>query len=155
MKQSYQQSITVETSPAEVYEALTTGYDYWWTSTKGKSFKKIGDNIKFTFLPNTSYWTLEAKTLLPNKFVELECVDAFHVISGKPELSITEWLGTKIAWSIESNGDKTDLHFTHDGLIPTLHCYEECKAGWDMFFVDSLKAYLNTGVGSPHTQSLE
>ncbi len=150
---SYQQKITVYASPSQVYEALTTGYDHWWTTTKGKSFINEGDRIKFTFAPNVSYWTMQAKTLTPNKRVELECVDANHIMVDKPNSSSIEWLGTTMIWNIEPDGDRTNIHFVHNGLTPELHCYEVCEAGWDMFFVASLKAYLDTGVGTPHTES--
>ena len=151
-QQNYQKTISVSASPEKVYQALTTGYDHWWTTTGGKSFNHVGDQIKFTFLPNTSYWTMEAKTLTPNKLVALECVDAFHIIMAKPNASQTEWLGTTMVWDIKAEGDKTTVHFTHHGLTPDLHCYDVCETGWDMFFVESLKAYLNTGVGSPHSE---
>ncbi len=151
-QQSYQQTILVNASPEEAYRALTTGYDHWWTKTQGKSFNELGDQIKFTFPPNASFWTMEAKTLIPGKLVELECVDAYHLIVGKPEASQTEWLGTTMIWSIKADGNKTSVNFTHDGLTPNLHCYDICEAGWNMFFVESLKAYLDTGAGSPHTE---
>ncbi|GLR72983.1 SRPBCC family protein [Agaribacter marinus] len=150
---SYHQVISVNASPEAVYQALTTGYDHWWTTTHGKSFNAVGDQIKFTFAPNVSFWTMEAKTLVPGKLVELECVDAYHLITDKPEASQTEWLGTKMIWKIEADGEQTKIDFTHNGLTPNLHCYEVCEAGWDMFFVESLKTYLDTGVGSPHTES--
>jgi len=149
-QQSYQQTITVYATPSEAYEALTTGYDHWWTNTLEQSFKQIGDEIKFTFPPNTSFWTMAAKKLIVNELVEIECVDAYHLITDKPAASQTEWLGTTMIWSIKANGNKTNIYFTHDGLTPELACYDVCKAGWDIFFVDSLKAYLNTGSGSPH-----
>ncbi len=149
---SYHRIISVNASPEKVYQALTSGYENWWTSTHGKCFNELGDQIKFTFSPNVSFWTMEAKTLKPNKLVELECVDAYHLIDSKPDASQTEWLGTKMVWNIEADEDQTTVHFTHNGLTPNLHCYEVCETGWDMFFVESLKAYLNTGVGSPHTE---
>ncbi|WP_246125377.1 SRPBCC family protein [Exilibacterium tricleocarpae] len=153
VKESYQRSISVAATPADAYQALTTGYEHWWTSTQGKSFNQVGDRIRFTFPPNASYWTFEAKKLTPGKLVELECVEAYHIIVDKPEASKIEWLGTRTTWAIEPTGNKTDIHFTHEGLIPALHCYDVCKAGWDMFFVDSLQSYLNTGAGSPHQEN--
>ncbi len=77
------------------------------------------------------------------------CVEALHLYEGKPKEIETEWLDTTVIWKIEGQGDKTVIHFEHDGLKPNLHCYEICEAGWDMFFVDSLKAYLDAGVGKP------
>jgi Activator of Hsp90 ATPase homolog 1-like protein len=148
-KKSYAKTIRVSANTQEAFDALTRGYKKWWTSVDN-NFDKVGDQIKFTFPPMESYWTFEAKILEPNKVVELECVDALHLLIDKPQASKTEWLGTKARWTIEPQADHTDIHFVHDGLTPDLHCYEVCEAGWDLFFVDSLKAYLDTGTGKPY-----
>ncbi len=146
---NYKRTITVDASPEAVYVALTTGYANWWTPCDAE-FNKVGDRIKFTFPPNVSYWTLEARILEPNRIVELRCVEAIHKIADKPDASETEWLGSTVRWSIESHAEQTGIHFTHYGLTPELDCYDVCESGWDMFFVGSLKSYLDTGVGKPH-----
>jgi len=38
-----------------------------------------------------------------------------------------------------------------DVYVALTNGFEICESGWDYFFVDSLKAYLNTGVGLPHS----
>ena len=145
---SYTRTITVEASPQDAFRALTTGHEQWWT-TCDNEFARIGDRIKFTFPPLVSYWTFEATRIEPDKAVELECVEAYHKMPDKPDASTTEWLGSKALWRIEPRGSQTAIHFVHDGLTPELDCYDVCEAGWDLYFVDSLKAYLDTGVGRP------
>ena len=146
---NYKRTITVDASPEDAYIALTTGYANWWTPCD-RGFNKVGDRIKFTFPPNVSYWTFEARILKPNRIVELRCVEAYHKITDKPDASVTEWLGSTVRWKIKSHPEQTDIHFTHYGLTPELDCYDVCESGWDMFFVESLKSYLDTGVGKPH-----
>ena len=85
--------------------------------------------------------------LVPNKRVELECIEAHHVHEGLSESIREEWMGTKLKWTIEGKGDQTRISFMHEGLVPTLNCYEICEAGWDHFFVNSLKSYLDKGEG--------
>ena len=147
--QHYTRTISVDATPEEVYFALTTGFENWWTSCNG-GFGRVGDRVRFVFPPNVSYWTFEAKTLKPNETVELECIEAHHKIVDKPLASETEWLGSVAQWQIEARSTHTDVRFTHRGLSPDLDCYEVCEAGWNLFFADSLKAYLDTGVGKPH-----
>ncbi|WP_324730789.1 SRPBCC family protein [Pseudomonas paeninsulae] len=60
-----------------------------------------------------------------------------------------EWLGTRLSWHLEAHDGHSTIHFEHLGRNPSLHCYGICLAGWDLFLVDSLKAYLDTGVGKP------
>ena len=123
-------------------------------ATGGKNFNKVGDQIRFTFPPLVSYWTFEVKNLDPSNLVELECVDAYHEINALPDAPKQEWLGSHLRWRIQSDGNQTSIDFTHDGLTPALQCYEVCETGWDMFFVDSLKAYLDTGVGAPFNERM-
>jgi len=153
-EKNYTRKMHVNASPRVIYQALTEGFEQWWTTACGNVFKQMGDRIKFTFPPLVSYWTLEAKVLQPNERVELECVEAYHEFGDQQDTPKQEWLGTNMIWTIMPQDDHTDIHFTHNGLTPALHCFEVCEAGWDMFFVSSLKAYLDTGVGTPFNESM-
>lgn len=147
--ENYQKSIIVDAQADAIYQALTSGYSQWWTPCDGM-FSKPGDHITFRFTPQVSYWTFEAKKLVPEQYVELVCIDAHHIILEKPDASKTEWLGSSLCFKIEAIGNQVQINLTHKGLTPTQDCYEVCEAGWDYFFLDSLKQYLNTGVGKPH-----
>ncbi|MEM9636497.1 MAG: SRPBCC domain-containing protein [Pseudomonadota bacterium] len=147
MSNNYARSIEVSASPADAYTALTTGIAQWWTSEAGR-FDKVGDIARFGFSGKNGYWTFKATTLTPER-IEWDCVEALHIHEGKPKEIETEWLGTRVAWSLSKTEGGTRLDFEHHGLTPQLLCYDICEAGWDMFFVDSLKAYLDTGTGKP------
>ncbi len=147
----YARVISVAAPAPAVYRALTSGYDDWWTTTGGRRFDQIGDRIRFTFPPLVSYWTFEARVLTPGKRVELECVEAYHEMSEQPEAPTDEWLGSRLIFEIAARGETTDIRFTHEGLTRALACYGACEQGWDRFFVDSLAAYLNTGLGKPYS----
>ncbi len=153
-QQNYTRTITVNANAERSYWALTEGMHKWWT-TPDAVMREIGDRSKFTFPPGNGYWTFEATALEPRKYVEMICVEALHLHEGMPKAIETEWLGTRVRWEIHTNGDKTDITFEHHGLVPDLHCYAICETGWDIFFVDSLKAFLNTGTGSPHRAPVE
>ncbi|UUX48716.1 SRPBCC domain-containing protein [Nisaea acidiphila] len=145
---NYQREIRVKATPGDVYEALTTGYAAWWTEPDG-AFEKEGDVVRFGFSERHGYWTFKAVTLSEDR-IELQCVEAKHIHPGGPAEFEREWLGTHVRWEFQDGADgKTVIRFEHDGLTPELHCYEVCSEGWDMFFVDSLKSYLDTGDGKP------
>ncbi|WP_068410804.1 SRPBCC domain-containing protein [Labrenzia sp. OB1] len=145
--QNYKKSIRVNATKEAVFSALTGGIDKWWTSEAGK-FEKLGDVAKFGFAGRDSYWSFKAMKLDPD-LIEWECVEALHIHNGLPGEVEKEWLGTRTVWAIEEKDGVTDIQLEHQGLTPDLHCYEICEAGWDMFFLDSLKAYLDTGIGKP------
>ena len=94
---------------------------------------------------------MRAIQLVPDKYVELECIEANHIDESSPASIRNEWEGTKLKWTIQQQGTKTKIVFIHEGLTPSLDCYNICEAGWDYFFVNSLKNYLDTGEGNPGT----
>lgn len=145
----YSRNITVSADPINAYHALTSGIEYWWTKPN-TPLNTVGDQAKFSFSPGKSYWIFEAIKLIPNSRVELLCIDAMHLHEGLPKEIEKEWLGTKVVFSIEDKGKETVIHFEHIGLNAKLLCYGVCEAGWDFFFLDSLKEYLDTGIGKPH-----
>lgn len=147
--ENYRKSISVSASPQAAYEALTQGIAQWWTRPD-RPVAKVGDRAKFTFPPGKSYWTFEASKLAPGERVEMNCVEALHLHEGQPDEIQQEWLGTKVIWQIARKGDQTEITLEHIGLKPELLCFDICRQGWDFFFADSLKEYLNTGIGKPH-----
>ncbi|MEM1046779.1 MAG: SRPBCC domain-containing protein [Pseudomonadota bacterium] len=144
---SYARAIRVGAAPDAVYQALTVGFEHWWTKPD-RPLVEVGDIAKFSFAGRKGFWSFEARVLRPDR-VELVCVEALHVHEGYPRAIETEWLGTTAIWQLEPDGDGTEIRFEHAGLTPDLHCFEICEAGWDRFFVGSLKAYLDTGRGAP------
>ena len=85
-----------------------------------------------------------------NQDYRLHAIDAPELVhwncTGGPE----EWVGTSVAFRIEpSPGGGTVVRFWHggweyeDGILPT------SSFQWAMY-LDSLRAYLQTGTGRPH-----
>jgi hypothetical protein len=145
----YSATITVNATASEAYQALTSGFENWWT-TPSNIIKKIGDQAKFSFPPGKTYWTFEATHLEPNSAIEMTCVDALHIHQGFGTDIQQEWLHTKLKWQIEESADQTKIHLTHEGLKSQLLCFDICRAGWDFFFLKSLKCLLDTGKGMAH-----
>ncbi len=146
---NYTRSIVVAADPAAAFEAVTAGVAHWWT-VPDRPLEQIGDRAKFSFPPGVSYWTFELMVADRPSRAEWKCVDALHVHEGQPKAIETEWLGTKVIWNIQDGPDGTVITLEHVGLVPQLLCYEICEMGWDMFFLGSLKQYLDTGTGAPH-----
>lgn len=46
-------------------------------------------------------------------------------------------------------GDKTELRFTHVGLVPAIECYGACSRAWGFYINDSLRRFITTGEGQP------
>jgi len=149
---NYTRTILVDNTAQAAYAALTSGIEHWWTRPD-TPIRREGDEARFTFPPGKSYWMFKALHLVPNERVELVCVDALHLHEGQPKAIEKEWLGTRLTWDIRDNGGSAEIRLEHHGLVPALHCYDICEAGWDFFFTESLTQYLNTGTGKPHSSS--
>jgi uncharacterized protein YndB with AHSA1/START domain len=144
--ESFKREIIVSKKPGAVYRALTKEIDKWWTIS-ADVISEVGDQATFRF--GSTYWTMNVQELIPEQLIVLECVEANHFHEGMPMSIREEWLGTKLIWEIAPHREGTKIAFVHQGLIPALECYDICQAGWEYFFVNSLKSYLETGVGQP------
>ncbi|MBE7635516.1 hypothetical protein GUA87_01565 [Sneathiella sp. P13V-1] len=131
----------------EVFKCLTTGYGNWWTEPS-HSFQAVGDQSKFAF-GGESYWVFEAEELSP-EHVRLKCTEAHLLLLDHPDEIDRDWLGSHLDWKMQSKPSGTLVKFNHEGLNDQLVCYDVCSRSWDHFLVDSLKSFLDTGVGKPH-----
>src|SRR5262245_38152789 len=62
----------------------------------------------------------------------------------------TEWKGTKVIFEVSKNGDKTEVRFTHQGLVPQYECYNACSNAWGSYINGSLRSLITTGKGYPN-----
>ncbi len=145
---SYSKTITVTAPPAVAYRAITEGFEHWWTAC-GAAFRQVGDRGKIAFDGLESYWVFEAVRLEQGRLVELRCVESNMIMLDLPDAPPEEWEGTTVRWQLSASGDGTEVRLEHHGLTPRLDCFDMCSAGWDLFFADSLKAYLDGGQGKP------
>ncbi len=123
-------------SSHKVYEALSTidGLSRWWTSTtEGES--KLGGIIKFRFA--NGGFDMKVLELVPDKRVVWQVVDG-------PK----DWVGTKIRFDLEQQGEWTAVMFKHEGWREPVEFMHECSTKWAIFLM-SLKALGETGKGTP------
>ncbi|HXL64742.1 MAG TPA: SRPBCC domain-containing protein [Xanthobacteraceae bacterium] len=124
------------TSLGDVYNALATveGLSSWWTSdTRGES--NVGGELQFRF--GDGGFDMRVLELEPGKRVLWQVVDG-------PE----EWLGTKISFDLNQNGDWTVILFKHLGWKAPVEFMHHCSTKWAVFLL-SLKSLRETGKGSP------
>lgn len=143
----YSLNETVKSSPDEAYKAITERIADWWTRHFEGAAVESGQLFTVAFDEQKSIFKkMRIGQTIPGKLVEWECIDAFLNIDALSNK--TEWIGTKMIWTIEPSGTGAKLTITHEGFSPEMECFEICDAGWRQFF-GSLVKLLNTGKGDP------
>jgi hypothetical protein len=137
-------SIRVNKTPEEVFDAINNVRGWWIGEIEG-STDKIGDEFAYHY-KDIHYSKQKITELIPGKRVVWHVLDAnlsFVMVND-------EWKGTYIVFDISKKGDKTEVVFTHIGLVPILLCFERCSNGWSFYINKSLKSFINTGKGDPN-----
>lgn len=52
----------------------------------------------------------------------------------------------QMVFEITEEGNKTVLHFTHEGLVPEKECYSRCSQGWNMIIKERLYNFMTMGI---------
>ena len=143
MKQrDYHTSITVDATTHEAFESINN-VSQWWTESLEGSSQKLND--EFTVRFGETFVTVKIVELIPDRKI------VWHVIDcNKPWLKDKkEWKDTKNSFEIFKNDNKTQINFTHLGLVPEIECFEVCSNAWSQYIQQSLWRLLITGKGQP------
>ena len=142
---SFTASIEVSKSPQEVFDSITNDVAKWWggNDLEGKS-KKLGDEFVIHH-PNAHYSKQKLVEVIPNKkIVWFVTESTLHWLKKDKH----EWANSKMIFEITTKGDKTVLHFTHEGLVPGKECYTLCHEGWNTVIKNYLFRFITDG--KPH-----
>jgi hypothetical protein len=143
---SYTTSFKVDQSPEQVFAAINNVRGWWSGEIDGETDKP---GAAFTYrYKDVHRSTQTIKELVPGRKV------VWHVAEAKLNFveDKTEWNGTDIVFEIARKGDKTELRFTHVGLVPAFECYGGCSGAWGFYINDSLRSLITTGKGDPNTK---
>ncbi len=142
--QNYTTSFLVDQSPEAVFNAINNVRGWWSEQIEGSTDKPDAEfNYHYQDIHICKMKIVES---IPNqKVVWLVMENYFNFTKDK-----TEWKDTKISFEITQQGNKTQLVFTHIGLIPAYECYNICSDAWGNYINGSLKSLIETGKGKPN-----
>jgi hypothetical protein len=141
---NYTTSFTVDQSPEEVFAAINNVRGWWSQAIEG-STDKLGAEFKYHY-QDVHRCTFKITEFVPSKKVFWHVLDNyFNFVKDK-----SEWKGTDVVFEIAKNGDKTEVHFTHVGLVPAYECYGICSDAWGSYITGSLRDLIATGKGHPN-----
>ncbi len=142
-KDGFTTSFTVAQTPNEVFTAINNVRGWWSGEVTGET-SKLGD--EFTYRYKDMHKTTQRVTVfVPGKKVVWHVTDAkLTFVKDK-----TEWIGTDIVFEIARKDGKTELHFTHVGLVPAFECYGGCSGAWGSLVDGNLRNLITTGENQP------
>jgi hypothetical protein len=143
-KQDYTTTFLVDQSPERVFEAINNVRGWWSEQIDGPTDKL---NTVFNYhYKDVHRCKLKIIEFIPGKkVVWLVLENKFDFTKDK-----AEWTGTKISFDITQKNGKTQLTFTHVGLVPVYECYQICSDAWNNYITGSLKSLIETGKGKPN-----
>jgi hypothetical protein len=143
----YTTSFAVDQSPEQVVAAINDVRGWWSGDIDGRTDKL---SAEFTYRYQDIHRSTQKITeLVPGRKVVWHVEDA-HISFAKDK---AEWNGTDIVFEIarkSGDGEKTELRFTHVGLVPTIECYGKCSGAWGFYINESLHRLIATGKGDPN-----
>jgi len=139
----YHTSITVDASSQEVFKSINNVSNWWTENLEGNS-QKLNDEFSVRF-DDVHVSTQKLIEVIPGKKIVWLVIDShLNFIKEKQELN-----GTKICFDIIEKDDKTQINFTHVGLVPEAECYNDCAIAWGQYIKGSLFKLLAEGKGTP------
>lgn len=140
---SYSTTLLVDQTPEQVFNAINNVRGWWTKDVKGQS-EKLHDEFETRF-EDVQYSKQKLTEVVPGKKIVWQVIDSkLNFQEDK-----TEWTGTTIIFDISVKGGKTQIHFTHEGLVPDVECYDSCAPSWGLYFQYSLLPFIAKGKGQP------
>ncbi len=141
-ERSFTTSIMVDESPMEAFVAINA-VQRWWTENLTGGSQNLNDEFEVRF-GDIHYSKQKVTELIPARKVAW-LVTASRLGFVKDE---SEWTNTKVSFEICRRGNKTEVCFTHSGLVPELECFNDCSTVW-IDYIKSLQKLISTGKGEP------
>ena len=134
-------TIVVDNTAKEVFNAINTVRGWWQGEIEGNT-EKLSDEFSYR-MKEIHYSKQQLVELIPYEKIVWMVTDS-KLSSFKDE---NEWTGTKIIFEITEVNNKTQVRFTHIGLVPTFECYGDCSWAWGQLIEESLFSFITTGKG--------
>lgn len=137
-------TLLVDQTPAKAFSAITNVRG-WWSEEMEGGTAELNDEFTYRY-KDVHNCRIRLTEVIPcKKVVWLVLSNYFKFTKDK-----SEWTGTEIIFDISEKDGKTNIRFTHKGLIPEYECYDICSNAWTQYIRQSLLSLITTGKGQPN-----
>ena len=137
-------SIKVDKDISHAFNSIKNFRAWWSEEIEGKT-----DQLNETFFyhyKNVHLCKIKLIEMVADKKLIYQVIEnEFNFTTDK-----TEWINTKLIFDVSTDGAKTKIVFTHEGLVPAYECYNVCHDAWTSYIQGSLKSLITTGKGKPN-----
>jgi len=137
-------TILVDQTPKEAFKSITNVRG-WWSERIDGGTDKLNDEFIYQ-RKDFHKCTMKLIEVIPDKKIVWLVLDNYFSFTKDKK----EWTGTKIEFEITEKESKTQVHFTHWGLVPAYECYDICFEAWSGYINNSLHNLITTGKGRPN-----
>jgi len=115
--QNYTTTISVDKTPKEVFATINHVRGWWSEEIEGRT-DKLGAEFNYHF-EDVHRCKFKITEFEPGKKVVWHVLDNYFNFTEDK----SEWKNTDVVFEIAKKGDKTEVRFTHVGLVPAYECY--------------------------------
>jgi hypothetical protein len=135
-------TIVVDKTPEEAFDAITNVRGWWSGDIEGPT-DVLGK--EFTYRYEKLHYSKQKVTELARgkRVVWLITDSHLDFVENK-----REWNGTSVVFDIARKGNRTEVRFTHAGLVPAHQCFGDCSDAWGSYIRGSLRRLIETGTAA-------
>jgi hypothetical protein len=137
-------TLLVDKTPEEAFNAINNVRGWWSEEIEG-STDKLNDEFTYHY-KDVHRCKMKLTEVIPDKKVVWFVMDNYFNFTKDK----SEWKGTKISFEISKKDKKTQIRFTHQGLVPEYECFDICSNAWGQYIQHSLRNLITTGKGQPN-----